>query len=377
MSDILSKLPCTTKNDLASYNWDFLAVEKTKIIDFATTSGTLGDPISFFLSENDLKRLAENERHSFQIAGCDASDVFQLMTTIDKQFMAGLAYHYGARALGAGLVRTGPGVPLMQWKSIQQFQPTVLIAVPSFIPFLLDFAERNHIDYRSTSVKKIICIGEALNTAELGNGALMQRIKDRWDVELISTYASTEMATAFTACSENSGVHLQPGMIVLEVLDEKGRQVKNGEAGEVVVTPLGVEAMPLLRYRTGDICHYYDTPCSCGRTTPRLGPVLGRKQQMIKYKGTTLYPNMIVDALNAVEGLKAYIIQIESNEWGGDDLLIRCDADAGYEKIILENLRARLRVSPRVSIEDPRVIRELRFANESRKPILVRDLRNS
>ncbi len=373
--DPLKELPFTVKDDLARHNWDFLAVPKTEVIDYATTSGTLGDPVALFVSEKDLQRLAENEKNSLLLAGCQPRDVFQLMTTIDKQFMAGLAYHYGTRALGAGLVRTGPGVPAMQWKSIQQFQPTVLIAVPSFIPFLLDFAEKHGIDANATSVKKIVCIGEALTTGDLEPGALMKRIKSRWNVELISTYASTEMATAFTACSEKSGVHVQPELIVLEVLDEEENQVKNGEQGEVVVTPLGVEATPLLRYRTGDICHYYDEPCACGRNTPRLGPVLGRQQQMIKLKGTTLYPNMIVDALNEVEELKAFIIQIESNEWGGDELLIRCAANPSLEKAILDTLRARLRVTPKVSFESAEVIRSLRFADDSRKPVLVRDLR--
>jgi phenylacetate-CoA ligase len=97
---------------------------------------------------------------------------------------------------------------------------------------------------------------------------------------------------------------------------------------------------------------------------------------MIKLKGTTLYPNMIVDALNEVEELKAYIIQIESNEWGGDELLIRCAASATLEKIILDTLRARLRVTPKVSFESAEEIRALRFANDSRKPVLVRDLRS-
>ncbi len=374
--DPLKEFPFTVKDDLAHHNWDFLAVPKTEVIDYATTSGTLGDPVALFVSEKDLQRLAENEKNSLLLAGCQSTDVFQLMTTIDKQFMAGLAYHYGTRALGAGMVRTGPGVPAMQWRSIQQFQPTVLIAVPSFIPFLLDFAEKHGIDANATSVKKIVCIGEALTTGDLEPGALMKRIKSRWDVELISTYASTEMATAFTACSEKSGVHVQPELIVLEVLDEEGKQVRNGEQGEVVVTPLGVEATPLLRYRTGDICHYYDEPCTCGRNTPRLGPVLGRQQQMIKLKGTTIYPNMIVDALNEVEELKAYIIQIESNEWGSDELLIRCAAHPSLEKVILDILRARLRVTPKVSFESAEDIRALRFADDSRKPVLVRDLRS-
>lgn len=372
----ITQLPFTSKDDLAERNEDFLAIHQSDIRDYSATSGTLGDPVSYYLSEKDLLRLAQNEKGSLEIAGCTSEDVFQLMTTIDKQFMAGLAYQMGVRALGSGMVRTGPGVPYMQWRSILKYKPTVLIAVPSFIPYLLDYAEKNGIDANSTSVKKIVAIGEALTNADLENGALMNRIKDRWDVELISTYASTEMATAFTACAENSGLHVQPELIIVEVIGEDGKQVQHGEIGEVVVTPLGVEGTPLLRYRTGDICKYYNTPCSCGRTTPRLGPVLGRKQQMIKVKGTTIYPNMIVEALNAIEELKQYIIEINTNEWGGDELSIRCEASSKeVPRLITERLRSGLRVTPNIIVEDAKVLRELRFSENNRKPILVRDLR--
>ncbi|WP_417609285.1 phenylacetate--CoA ligase family protein [Owenweeksia hongkongensis] len=374
--DDITQFPFTSKDDLAERNEDFLAIPQVEIRDYSATSGTLGDPVSYYLSEKDLQRLAQNEKGSLEIAGCTSKDVFQLMTTIDKQFMAGLAYQMGVRALGSGMVRTGPGVPYMQWRSILKYKPTVLIAVPSFIPYLLDYAEKNGIDANTTSVKKIVAIGEALTNADLENGALMNRIKDRWNVELISTYASTEMATAFTACAENSGLHVQPELIIVEVIGEDGKQVSHGEIGEVVVTPLGVEGTPLLRYRTGDICKYYDTPCSCGRTTPRLGPVLGRKQQMIKVKGTTIYPNMIVEALNAIEELKQYIIEISTNEWGGDELSIRCEAsNAEVPRLITERLRSGLRVTPNIIVEDAKVLRELRFSENHRKPILVRDLR--
>lgn len=372
----INQFPFTSKDDIAERNEDFLAIPLSEVRDYSATSGTLGDPVSYYISEKDLQRLAQNEKGSLEIAGCTSEDVFQLMTTIDKQFMAGLAYQMGVRALGAGMVRTGPGVPYMQWRSILKYKPTVLIAVPSFIPYLLDYAEKNGIDPNATSVKKIVAIGEALTNADLENGALMNRIKERWSVELISTYASTEMATAFTACSENSGLHVQPELMIVEVIGDDGKQVSHGEIGEVVVTPLGVEGTPVLRYRTGDICKYYDSPCSCGRTTPRLGPVLGRKQQMIKVKGTTIYPNMIVEALNEIADLKQYIIEISTNDWGGDELSIRCEAGSSeVPRLIKERLQSGLRVTPNVIVEDAKVLREMRFSENHRKPILVRDLR--
>lgn len=136
----LAKIPTTTKDQLQQYNNDFLCVEKNKIIDYVTTSGTLGDPVTFALTDNDLNRLAYNEAISFACSGVTENDVMQLMTTIDRRFMAGLAYFLGARKLGAGIIRVGAGIPELQWDSILKFKPTYLIAVPSFLLKLIEYA---------------------------------------------------------------------------------------------------------------------------------------------------------------------------------------------------------------------------------------------
>ena len=127
-----SKLPLTTKEQLQQYNDDFLCVPKSEIIDYVTTSGTLGDPVTFALTDNDLERLAYNEAIAFDCAGVGKDDVMQFMTTMDRRFMAGLAYFLGARKLGAGIIRVGSGIPELQRDSIQKFKPTYLICVPSF-----------------------------------------------------------------------------------------------------------------------------------------------------------------------------------------------------------------------------------------------------
>jgi len=124
------------------------------------------------------------------------------------------------------------------------------------------------------------------------------------------------MQTAFTECSEGKGGHHQPALLIVELLDENNRQVKIGEPGEVTITTLGVEAMPLLRYKTGDICIAFDEPCLCGRKTLRLSPVIGRKKQMIKFKGTTLYPPALFDLLNEMEEIKDFVAEVYSNEIG-------------------------------------------------------------
>ena len=279
------RIPITTKEHLQQQNLDFLAVDYTEIIDHVTTSGTLGNPVNFMLNEADLQRLTYNEYESFMIAGVTKNDVVQITTTLDRRFMAGMAYYLGLRKLGAGIVRTGSGLPGLQWDSIQRFKPKYLVAVPSFLLKLIDFAQQNAIDYRSSSVKGVICIGESLLNEKLEDSALRKRIKDLWDVELFSTYASTEMATAFTECELHKGNHILPNLIYTEILDENGNPVENGEAGELVVTPLQVESMPLIRYATGDMVMKIEGNCDCGRNSNRIGPVIGRKKQMLKIKG--------------------------------------------------------------------------------------------
>ena len=240
----LKQLPFTTKEDIQQHNEDFICVESQKIVDYITTSGTLGDPVTIVLTDKDLDRLAYNEAISFVCSGCTHDDIIQLTTTIDKRFMAGLAYFLGARMLGAGIVRVGAGIPELQWDTIQRVKPTTLIAVPSFILKLVDYAEKNHIDYRNSSVKKAICIGEPLRNQDLSLNTLSERIKSKWNLELFSTYASTEMATAFAECPAGKGGHHHPELIIAEFIDDKGNQVKEGEAGEVTITTLGVEGMP-------------------------------------------------------------------------------------------------------------------------------------
>jgi len=274
----LAALPLTTKEDLQQNNDDFLCVPKHDIIDYVTTSGTLGDPVTFALTDNDLERLAYNEAISFACAGVKKEDILQLTTTIDRRFMAGLAYFLGARKLGAGIIRVGAGIPELQWDSIIKFKPSYLIAVPSFLLKLIEYATVNGIDLKTSGIKGAICIGEPLRNQDFSLNALSEKIKASWDIELFSTYASTEMSTAFSECEAQKGGHHHPELIITEILDVNNNPVKPGEVGELTITTLGIEAMPLLRFKTGDMVIAHTEPCSCGRTTMRLGPVVGRKK---------------------------------------------------------------------------------------------------
>src|SRR5690606_33370084 len=158
----------------------------------------------------------------FACANSTSEDIFQLMLTLDRQFMAGMAYYSGIRKMGAGVVRVGPGVPSLQWETIERLKPTAIVAVPSFIIKLIHYAEENGIDVNQSSVKKAICIGENIRDEHLVPNILAKKITGKWNIQLFSTYASTEMQTAFTECEAGRGGHLNPELLIVELLDEEG-----------------------------------------------------------------------------------------------------------------------------------------------------------
>lgn len=374
----LVKIPAVGKEDLQQRNWDFLCVDKSKIAEYTTTSGTLGKPVVLPLTENDLKRLSYNEYISFSCANGTGNDIFQLMLTLDRQFMAGMAYYQGIRRLGAGVLRVGPGVPSLQWENIRRIQPTTIVAVPSFILKLMAYAEEHNIDINASSVKKAVCIGENIRNVDFSYNVLGKKITDKWNIQLFSTYASTEMQTAFTECSAGNGGHHHPELLIVELLDENDQPVASGVPGEVTITTLGVEAMPLLRYKTGDICQYYTEPCSCGRQTMRLSPIIGRRKQMIKYKGTTLYPPALFDLLSDMEGVKEFVVEVFSNEIGTDEILLHLSAAEESEEMdrkIRSYLQGKLRVIPQLRYCSTPDILKMQFPEGSRKPVKFIDNR--
>ncbi|MCL2132406.1 MAG: AMP-binding protein, partial [Lentimicrobiaceae bacterium] len=374
----LKHIPVTNKEDLQLYNDDFFCVEKSKIVDYMTTSGTLSDPTVFAVTDHDLDRLAYNEAISFACANGKAGDKYQLMTTIDKRFMAGLAYFLGIRKMKASIVRVGNGIPELQWDTIQRIQPDTIICVPSFIPKIIQYAVENRIDYRNTSVKKAVCIGENIRKDGFELNLLGQKIKEQWNIALYSTYASTEMNTTFCECEAGQGGHHHPELIICELLDANNNIVPQGELGELTITTLGVEGMPLLRFKTGDICRFHYEPCACGRTSMRISPIIGRKNQMIKFKGTTLYPASIFDVLDNVDYIENYLVEVHSNEVGMDEVLVIVGTktqEKGIIKELKDRFRARLRVAPDIQFSDIEDIKRIQFPEAKRKPVKFIDKR--
>ena len=385
----LVNIPFTDKKDLQIFNEDFLCVPKEKVIDYITTSGTLGEPVTFGCTEIDLQRLAYNEKKSFSCAGLHPGNILQLMTTIDKRFMAGLAYFLGIRELGASIIRVGNGIPELQWDTIMRIKPDSIMCVPSFIPHLIQYAEEHDIDYKNSSIKKIIGIGEGLRNQNFSLNLLGQQIKSKWDVQLFATYSSTEMGSTFSECEYGCGGHVHPELIIVEIIGEDNMPVADGDIGEVVITTLGVEGMPLLRFRTGDMCAKIVEPCRCGRNSYRLTPLVGRKNNMIKLKGTTLYPPAINDILDNTDYVQNYVMYVQDSEAGTDDVVVKVGlkADALARRkasvvnsgAIVEDLknrfRAHLRVSPKVEIHSVAEIQAINFPPKTRKPVKFIDLR--
>ena len=378
----LTRLPFTEKKDLQLHNWDFLCCPREKIVDYVTTSGTLGEPVSFACSEKDLQRLAFNEKKSFACAGLGPGNILQLMTTIDKRFMAGLAYFLGIRELGASIIRVGNGIPELQWDTIERLHPDAIMCVPSFIPRLIRYAEEHGIDYRASSVRKIIGIGEGMRDQDFNLNLLGRRIKEKWDVELYATYSSTEMGATFSECPYGCGGHVHPELIIVEIIGEDDQPVPDGQVGEIVVTTLGVEGMPLLRFRTGDMAAKITDQCRCGRWSYRLTPLVGRKNNMIKFKGTTLYPPMIVDVLDNCRDIANYQLVLSLNDLGNDDVKVRVgvpdpdpDCDARLIADLKNTFRAKIRVAPEVEVCRADLLARDIYLESSRKPLKVVDLR--
>ncbi|MBO5806571.1 MAG: AMP-binding protein [Bacteroidaceae bacterium] len=376
----LVKIPFTEKKDLQLFNEDFLCCPKEKIVDYITTSGTLGDPVTFGCTDSDLERLAYNEKKSFECAGVKPGNIVQLMTTLDKRFMAGLAYFLGIRKLGAGIIRVGNGIPELQWDTIKRIKPDTIMCVPSFILRLIEYAEANGIDYRNSSVRRIIGIGEGLREQDFSLNMLGRRIKEKWDVELYATYSSTEMGATFSECSYSCGGHVHPELIIVEIIGEDNMPVADGEYGEIVVTTLGVEGMPLLRFRTGDIAAKKVEQCLCGRNSYRLTPLMGRKNNMIKLKGTTLYPPAINDVLDNADFVENYVIYVQDSDSGTDEVVVKIGLKHATAfdpvKNLKDRFRSRIRVAPIIEILPAEEIQKINFPAKSRKPVKFIDNRS-
>ena len=376
---MLPDFPFTDKSAIEQYNDELRAVPMSSIRDIVLSSGTTGKPTTIMYTENDLKRLAYNEEISFAGCGLTSEDIVLLTCTMDRCFIAGLAYFLGIRALGAAAIRNGLSSFASHLDIIQRMKPTALVGVASFIHKLGQFLKEKGIDPGQRGINKIICIGEPIRDKQLALLKVGQYLEEEWKARVFSTYASSETITTFCECMAQKGGHLHPELAIVEIVNNEGRTQLPGETGEIVVTTLSVEGMPLLRFRTGDISFLLDEPCECGRYSPRLGPILGRKKQMIKYRGTTLYPQAVYSVLDEIPEINEYYITV-SSDFDLSDLLsvhVSVTDDACSRESIGDLLQARLRVRPDVVIMSDAEVRKHILPGNSRKINRFIDRRNN
>ncbi len=222
-----------------------------------------------------------------------------------------------------------------------------------------------------SGIETVVAIGEPVRNPRLELLPLGAALSSAWGCGIASTYASTEMQTCFCECVYGAGGHVHPELMYAEVVDSQGRPVAPGEAGEVVVTPLGVEGLPLVRYRTGDVARLFDGPCPCGWNTPRLGPIEGRLAHRLKYRGTTLYPEMIFHVLQEVPQVEAAYVEVRADFDLSDHVTVVVgvgeDGSIGREQL-LSLMQARIRVKPDIRIETLESVKKRMFEHGGRKP---------
>ncbi len=370
----LRDLPTVDKKILSERNLDFLSVPRARIAEIVTTSGTTGRPLFWMLTASDVHRLAVNEKISFTCAGITPRDTVLVAVALDRCFIAGLAYWQGLRELGCTVVRVGASSSMLVLEMIERLRPTAIVAVPSFLRVIADKAREMNFDLKNCSVKKVVCIGEPVRDGAFKLNSSGSKIAEAWGARVYSTYGVTELANSLCECAAGRGGHLHDEQLHLEILDEAGNPVPEGEVGEVVATTFGVEAMPLIRYRTGDCAALFTAQCRCGRTTPRLGPIIGRKNQKLKFKGTSIFPSTLQLVLEETKDVEAYVIVARMDSELSDSIEILFHGGASVAGL-REAIQARAKISPRIRQASRGEIEKLQLPPEARKRRTFVDLR--
>lgn len=375
--DQLGNLPVTGKAELARYNRDFLAVDEDQVVDVCVTSGTTGEPVTVWQTESDLQRLAANEMQAFVAAGITRRHRVLIAAALDRGFMAGLAYFLGLRAIGATIMRAGSSSLEYLAETLRQQRPQIMVGVPSLFLSLARHLQQQGTDCRALGVEKLICIGEPIRRPDLTLSSLGEALTEQWAAQILGTYAGTEIATAFADCEQGCGGHLLPELALIEIVNEDGTVSNAGQVGEVVVTPLGIEGTPLLRYRTGDMAMLHDDPCVCGRQTPRLGPIVGRREQMLKCRGTTFFPATIANVLHSIPAIEGHYIEVSCRHDLADEVkvVVGCNDPAITADWISTRIAALTRVKLQVVVRSPAEVAGITRRSDRRKPVTFFDYR--
>ena len=355
----LRRLPFTITADLrANYPTGLLAVPYDATLRLHTSSGTTGKPKALFFSRQDVDNAAELCARSFVMTGITPKDVFQNMMTYGM-FTGALVTHYGAEKIGCLVIPAGPGNSERQLLLMRDFRTTFIHLTPSYGLYLATFLEKHNVDPRRDLALRKAFVGAEPYTEET-----RRKIEEGLGVDVYNSYGLSEMngpGVAFE-CEHKHGMHLWEDHFLIEIIDpQTAEPVADGQPGELVMTTLTREAMPLLRYRTRDITSLIPEPCRCGRTHRRLNRITGRSDDMLIVRGVNIFPQQIERILMAemrvgrnylilLNGLDEMTVKVELAEAGFDG---QVEHLMKFQSQLAEKLRAEILIKPKVQFLPP------------------------
>ena len=317
----IRELPFTTKNDMRNeFPWGLLAADKREVVRLHSSSGTTGNPAVVYHSRHDLDSWANLMARSMFAAGVRDNDVFQNICGYGL-FTGGLGFQYGAEKLGCLSIPAGAGNSLRQIKLMRDFGTSVAHAIPSYLGRLFDVFQEEGLDPRRDTRLHTLVIGAEPHTKDH-----RRRIEEMFGVKAYNSFGLTEMngpGVAFE-CTEQNGLHIWEDAYIVEIIDPVTLQpVADGETGELVMTTLDRQAMPVIRYRTRDLTRFLPGHCPCGRSHRRLDRISGRSDDMFIVKGCNIFPMQ-------VEGVLMKLPEV------GDDYRIMLETIEDQDEMIVE-----------------------------------------
>lgn len=358
----LKRLPFTTREDLyAGYPYGFLASSLSSLVRLHTSTGTTGKPKAVFFTRKDIEQTTELIARCIKMTGAGPEDVFQNMMSYGL-FTGGLIFHYGAERAGLLVVPSGAGNTERQIELMRDFKTTILHITPSYALYLAEVMERMGLNPENDFNLRMIYLG-----AEPYSQATKSKIEEIFSVDTYDSYGLSEMngpGVAFE-CKEKEGMHLWEDNFIMEVIDPETLEFKReGEEGELVLTAINKEAMPILRYRTGDLTYIYPHPCRCGRVYRRISRIKGRVDDMFVLRGVNIFPSEVERILMSLPEVGRNYQVILEREKGLDNMKVRVEIKKRFfrgsfqdlerlQNKIKDKLKKELMVTPLVELVEP------------------------
>ena len=375
----LSKLPFVTKQDMRdNYPFGLFAVERDELVRIHASSGTTGKPTVVGYTENDLKTWTECVSRIACMGGASAHDVAQICFGYGM-FTGALGLHYGLENIGATIVPSSTGNSQKQIMYMQDFETSLLVATPSYALRLAEVAREMGITPEKDLSVKIALVG-----SELLTDAMREEMHKVWgrDILITTNYGMSELMGPGVSgeCLEHCGMHINEDYFIPEIIDPKtGEVLPIGEQGELVITCIKKEGIPLIRYRTKDITRLFYEKCKCGRTFCRMENLSGRSDDMLKIRGVNVFPSQIEEVILSVDELGPHYEIILERDGYLDKLTVKVelaqitDSFAVLEKIsktVKDKLKIMLGLDAKIVLESPNTLQ--RFEGKAKR---VKDLR--